>query len=564
MRNRQDEIRSKGFDITRSNMRGYEGPIDYGKIKVGTKTLDDAVLNLGSLPKIRHDFANKNFILQAISERNLPLIREISNYFYNTNGIYSKVCDYVSYLYRYDWYITTEIKDKDNENEKILEKALTEFNNILTYLDNSHIKQVCGEIASEVVKNGAYYGYIAPSKDGLVLQQLPINYCRTRFNIGDMPVIEFDMRFFDENFRDVNYRMKILRMFPKEFQKGYLLYRQGKLEPDTEYPMGRSRHTNLVNTNTQLNWRPGYWYTLEPGSAVKFSFNNGDQPLFINGIPAILDLDAAQDLDRRKQMQQLLKIVIQKLPLDKNGDLIFDVDEARDIHNNAVEMLQHAIGVDVLTTFADVQVEDMADSNTSTTTDDLERVERTVYNSLGVSKNLFNTDSNLSLEKSVLQDESTLRVLLLQFNSFFDKITQQLSGNKKKYSHRFFMLETTQYNYKDLAKMYKDQVQMGYSKMLPQIAMGHSQSSIIHTAFFENKVLKLSEIMIPALMSSTLNADAILGTDNQNATSKNQKTSEETKAKSSNNKVTDSDGAGRPEKADSEKSEKTIQNRESM
>lgn len=561
MRNRQEEIRSKGFDMINSR-RGYEGPIDYGKIKVGTKTLDDAVLNLGSMPKIRHDFGNKAFILQAISERNLPLIREISNYFYNTNGIYSKVCDYFAYLYRYDWYITPEIKD---ESEKSFEKALIDFNNILGYLDNSHVKKVCGDIASEVVKNGAYYGYISPSRDGLVLQQLPINYCRTRFNIGDMPVIEFDMRFFDENFRDVNYRMKILRMFPKEFQKGYVLYKQGKLEPDTEYyPLGR-RDSHLVNTNTQLNWRPGYWYTLEPGSAVKFCFNNGDQPLFINAIPAILDLDAAQDLDRRKQMQQLLKIVIQKLPLDKNGDLIFDVDEARDIHNNAVEMLQHAIGVDVLTTFADVQVKDMADSNTTTTSDDLERVERTVYNSLGVSKNLFNTDSNLSLEKSILQDESTMRVLLLQFNSFFDKITQQLGSNKKKYNYRFYMLETTQYNYQNLAKMYKDQVQMGYSKMLPQIAMGHSQSSIIHTAFFENKVLKLSEIMIPPLMSSTLNADSILGTNNQNNNSKNQKTSEETKSTASTTKtVKTSDGAGRPEKADSEKSEKTIQNKESM
>lgn len=561
MRNRQEEIRSKGFDMINSR-RGYEGPIDYGKIKVGTKTLDDAVLNLGSMPKIRHDFGNKAFILQAISERNLPLIREISNYFYNTNGIYSKVCDYFAYLYRYDWYITPEIKD---ESEKSFEKALIDFNNILGYLDNSHVKKVCGDIASEVVKNGAYYGYISPSRDGLVLQQLPINYCRTRFNIGDVPVIEFDMRFFDENFRDVNYRMKILRMFPKEFQKGYVLYKQSKLEPDTEYyPLGR-RNSHLVNTNTQLNWRPGYWYTLEPGSAVKFCFNNGDQPLFINAIPAILDLDAAQDLDRRKQMQQLLKIVIQKLPFDKNGDLIFDVDEARDIHNNAVDMLQHAIGVDVLTTFADVQVEDMADSNTTTTSDDLERVERTVYNSLGVSKNLFNTDSNLSLEKSILQDESTMRVLLLQFNSFFDKITQQLGSNKKKYNYRFYMLETTQYNYQNLAKMYKDQVQMGYSKMLPQIAMGHSQSSIIHTAFFENKVLKLSEIMIPPLMSSTLNADSILGTNNQNNNSKNQKTSEETKSTASTTKtVKTSDGAGRPEKADSEKSEKTIQNKESM
>jgi hypothetical protein len=40
---------------------------------------------------------------------------------------------------------------------------------------------------------------------------------------------------------------------------------------------------------------------------MKFSFSNGgsggcDIPLFVNAIPAILDLDAAQDLDRRKQM----------------------------------------------------------------------------------------------------------------------------------------------------------------------------------------------------------------------------------------------------------------------
>lgn len=111
--------------------------------------------------------------------------------------------------------------------------------------------------------------------------------------------------------------------------------------------------------------------------------------------------------------------------------MIFDVDEARDIHNNAVEMLQHAIGVDVLTTFADVQVEDMADSNTTTTSDDLERVERTVYNSLGVSKNLFNTDSNLSLEKSILQDESTMRVLLLQFNSFLIRLHSSWEAIKR-------------------------------------------------------------------------------------------------------------------------------------
>ena len=121
-------------------------------------------------------------------------------------------------------------------------------------------------------------------------------------------------------------------------------------------------------------------------------------------------------------MQQLLKIIIQKLPRDKNGDLIFDIDEAKDIRNNAVHMLSKAIGVDVVTTFADVDSIDLSDSRSTTATDDLERIERTTFNAFGVSQNLFNTDGNLSLEKSILNDESSLRNLLLQFSTFFDKV----------------------------------------------------------------------------------------------------------------------------------------------
>jgi hypothetical protein len=130
-------------------------------------------------------------------------------------------------------------------------------------------------------------------------------------------------------------------------------------------------------------------------------------------------------------MQKLLKILVQKLPRDKNGDLIFDVDEARDIHNTTVAMLKRAIGVDVITTFADVESIDISDKNTTTTQDDLNKVERTVYNNLGVSRNLFNTDSNLSLEKSILDDESNMRDLLLQFNIFFNKVIDQKSSSKK-------------------------------------------------------------------------------------------------------------------------------------
>ena len=472
--------------------------------------------------------------MRAIVTKNYRKLRDISDFFYNASGIYQTVCNYFAYLYRYDWYIYPENVKDSARPEKIVE----EYTRLLSYLDKSYIKKMCGDIALKVVKYGCYYGYLVDSANGIQLQELPFEYCRTRYSVNGIPAIEFNMAFFDDKFSDVGYRMRVIKMFPDEFAKGYALYKQGKLIDDE----------NTVWSNT-LKLSSG-WYLLDPNSTIKFNINNSDIPIFINALPAIIDLDAAQELDRKKQMQKLLKILVQKLPMDKNGDLIFDVDEARDIHNNAVAMLKRAVGVDVITTFADIESIDISDRNTTTSTDDLEKVERTVYNSLGISRNLFNTDGNLSLEKSILDDESTMRNLLLQFGIFFDKIIYRKSSNKK-YYFRFMMLETTQYNYKEMAKLFKEMSANGQSKFMPAIALGHAQSSVLNLAYFENEILDLPSIMIPPMMSSTISGQEILDIKNQRNSNKNENPLEEK-------------NPGRPEKPDDEKSEKTIQNLESM
>ena len=528
--------------ITKSQFEAQFGDtpseaVEFAKIRVGLKNLDDAIMNLSSHSKVNRNYGDKAFILNAMHRKDYETVREISNYFYEASGIYQRMCKYLALLYRYDWFVTPFQEKKTGGSKEPTaasgNKMLADFSKVLKYLDNSDVKRLFGNIALEVVKNGSYYGCIIDFNDKFSIQQLPSAYCRSRFTRGVDPVIELDMRFFDVYFPNVQYRLKVLSMFPKEIQKAYIQYKEGKLVGD--YP-GDKRG----------------WAMLDPDTTIKFNLNNGDFPPLAGVIPSIIDLDSAQELDRKKTMQQLLKIIIQKLPLDKNGELIFDVDEARDIHNNAVKMLGRAVGVDVLTTFADVEVANMQDRNSTTTLDDLQKVERTVYNNSGFSQNLFNTDGNMSLEKSILNDESAVRNLLLQFSIFYDRMVKQKSTNNKKYSFKLYMLETTQYNYKELSKLYKEQTQLGYSKMLPQIALGHSQSFILNTAHFENEVLHLSEIMIPPLMSSTLNGEDILGKSNKTNTNKN-KTNTETSEKS----------AGRPEKADDQKSDKTIANIES-
>ena len=545
-----EQIKSKGFNIVTGSTRdidpnqktGYQAlngtnapSIDFNKIKVGAKVLEDAVLDLGNLKKINPELADKDNVLRAINNYDLKLMREISLYFYRTSGIYSRLVRYMAFMYRYDSFLTPYVNGDNIKTEKVLDG----FYKGLNILDNFKVKKTLGEIALQVVKQGCYYGYKVSTATGVVLQELPADYCRVRFKRGNKPVVEFNMKFFDENFRDMEQRVKILKMFPKEFSKGYVLYRQGKLPP-------------LFQGDTVG------WYMLDPEQTVKFTVNGEDYPPFISVIPLILDLDAAQDLDRQKTMQRLLKIVIQKIPLDKNGELLFDIDEIQQLHNNAVMMLARAIGVDVLTSFADVSVEDMSDDS-SVQTDDLERVERQLYNEAGVSQLQFNSNGNIALNNSILNDEATMYNMLLQFEDFLNELLEPLNKTPKKLQYKVQLLTTTIYNYKDLAKMYKEQTQMGYSKMLPQIALGQSQSSILATAYFENDILDLLHVFIPPVMSSTMSADLLNhnddGKDNKNS---NQTSSKQKLAPSDNNEV------GRKEKADNEKSEKTIQNKESM
>ena len=544
MKNRREEIKKKGFAMQseRNISEVYvpnsvkETPFtDFSKIKVGIKTLDDAIFNLGELKKINPRLADKETVLRAIQSNDIITMREISNFFYKTSGIYSRLCRYMAYLYRYDWMITPYINGCAFLTESSVkdEKVIEGFNKALLYLDNFEVKRFFGEVALKVLRNGCYYGYLVPQTNKMVIQELPASYCRSRFQVNNRPAIEFNMRYFDDAFTDTTQRMKILNLFPEEFKKGYHAYRLGKLTPD-------------------FAGDTSGWYLLDVEKTIKFNINGDDYPFLIAVIPAIIDLDEAQELDRKKMAQKLLKIIIQKMPLDKNGELIFDVDEAQQLHNNAVRMLGKAIGLDVLTTFADVEVANMEQNNATAEDDSMDRVKQAIYDQAGVSQLQFNSDGNIALNNSILNDEASMYNLLVQFESFLNDLLKPFNKSPKKILYKAQILTTTIYNYKEMAKLYKEQTQLGYSKMLPQIALGQSQSSILANAYFENEILGLSTIFIPPLMSSTMNSDTLKSVGTKKITGGNETSIE------GNGEV------GRNEKADNEKSEKTIANRESM
>jgi hypothetical protein len=110
-------VRTEDYQIP-AEANGYV-PIDFSKIKVGVKSLSDAVLKLGDFKKINPLLASKENVLRAIHQGDLEKMREISNYFYKISGIYQRLCRYMAYMYRYDWLVTPYYTDSIKK-EKLL------------------------------------------------------------------------------------------------------------------------------------------------------------------------------------------------------------------------------------------------------------------------------------------------------------------------------------------------------------------------------------------------------------------------------------------------------------
>ena len=81
MQNRQEIIHNKGFSLN-NNRTSYEGPTLYKKTKIGTKTVEDAVLNLGTNQKIDKKYGDKTVIYNALANNNYKIAFEMEENWY--------------------------------------------------------------------------------------------------------------------------------------------------------------------------------------------------------------------------------------------------------------------------------------------------------------------------------------------------------------------------------------------------------------------------------------------------------------------------------------------------
>lgn len=526
-------------------------PMDFGLLKVRKMTIKPAeaiIYKEDSKGRNSVDWTRQTHdkMIETTKGTDLKQIRSLSKYFFQTNGVYARAVRYLADIYKYDFLLYPNL-DLDLEmTDEFSDKILKKFNVLLEHFDNSAIQLMCRKWANTVCIEGCYYGYICDDvNDKLVVQDLPVDFCRSRFLYKGMPLVEFNVQYFDKVTSDQKYREKLLGLFPEEFQAGYRKYKAGKLPAEEQGDEAG-------------------WILLDMNRSFKFNFNDEDIPPFLYAIPDIIGLDEVEDLEKEKLLQQIQKILIQKFELDQNGQIPFTMKELQQLNQNAVDMVGDAVGVSVLSTVAEVSLEDLATSSGTESQNNLEAAQNSVYNALGISANLFNTDGNLALEKSIIIDEAYIKPLLLQFEQFFNRYLEW-KFNKKDLKFRMKMLLTSIFNSSDMSSKYENLTKIGFSRFLPMVALGHTQKEVISMAKLEQQIMQLDAYMLPPFSSNTMSSDtwSDIKAQQQQILSGGKVTPVGGQADTARSGSVTSDsngGAGRPQLPNDKKSDKTIAN----
>lgn len=422
-----------------------------------------AALDL-TLSQMSRFSVSKEQIKNALESKDATALRQYSQYFFFNSGEYRRLVEYFGAILTCDHLVIPY--NTGNVTETAFIKS---FDKILTYTEKSHVKDTCSEIALIIVRDGAFFGYERESDDTIAMQQLPTAYCRTRFKINGVYAVEFDFSYFDQ-FRKED-KEEMLGAFDDVFLDGYIKY-----------------------LGDRINER---WQMLDPQFARCHMLTDNIpilSPVFLD----LIELEDYKTIDKTKSKLDIYKIIAQKIPVDKEGEITLEMPEITALHNNLRKMVKNS-AVDVITTPCDLEAVDLQDKS-QTLKDDIGKATNVIYSTAGTPMILFNSGAktgSVGLDLSVKVDEAILFKLLNQYERWYNNKFENISKSPKT-EFKMMFPPITIFNRKEMLDLYKEGSSLGYpTKLLTMTILGITQKQFEGLLYYENDILKLHEKMIP-------------------------------------------------------------------
>lgn len=445
-----------------------------------------------------------------ITSGSLEEQQKLSRSYFHKDGYYKQILVYYATLLKYVGLLTPHVGAGKSLSTSHIQKK---YYQSLDYVERMSLKVLLTNCALRALVDGCYYGIVTElDRNVFSTIDLPAQYCRTRLKDAQgNDVIEFNLAYFT-SIADQADRKSALQVYPSEISKAYERWCKGK-------------------TVTS-------WFIVPSELAICFPLFDG-RPPFLSIIPATMEYDEAVATERDRDAEEIRKIIVQKIPHLTDGRLLFEPEEAEEIHKGTVGMLHGNKNVSVLTTYADV------DSIASKTSADgventLTKLEGNIYAQGATSGQIFNSNGSSSLQSSINGNIAFMMIFANKASCYISNLLNRKFGNSN-ISFTYSILPVAYQNYEKYVETGFKLAQSGYSLLLPAIAMGMSQRDICDIKDLENDVLKLGEKLIPPSSAYTQPAATPSGEGN-GAT----------------------DEGGKPPLEDGEKSDKTLEKETSL
>ena len=359
-------------------------------------------------------------ILLRISEQ----LMRVSPHYYRMNNLYSNMALFCWWIDLYDV--------KENANISAVKKK---YGELAAKLESMNLKHEFSKIMKVIPYQDIYCGLVFENQSDFFFQQIDYKICEL-YQIQDgLYNFRIDLTQIDA---------KYLSAYPNYIQQAFLDLRDGKM-------------------NTGIS---GQWYTPPSDKQICLKLNHQwayPYPILISLIKDILDLDVYKKLKLQSARTDNYKAIAVEVPIDENT-----VDKPL--------LTPETLGI-----FADINRESMTDDigllhtlgshatpisfkDSSNTRNNVGDSIDEVYNSSGISKELFNgSSSGTAVTLSIENDAGFIYQLYRQFERWCNRWIKIRKYNKPSFKFYFYLLDVTIFNRDNVSKRYKEAASLGVS-----------------------------------------------------------------------------------------------------
>ena len=410
---------------------------------------------------------------------NEVVLREVARYLFNTSRLFKTIAEYLPSIAMYcPIAIPTRVGELKGNTMKI------QYENVAKYLNKLNLPKEFCKVTSTCCVEDVFYGIEYENDQSYFIKQLHPDYCRISSLEEGCYNFQFDVTFFDK---------LASNEVDTTLLEEYDLYIKGFFsEAYNKYKASNDQKLRWVEVPARnsicLKWHDELDYLLPPYASI---------------YPEITDITDYKALSKVAEEQANYKIIGFKIPRlssdePKPDNFAIQLTTATMFFNLIRSQLSDTIGM----FYSPMEFEEISFSSSQTNgRNKVKEATDSLFDSLGFSKLLFNSDNATTLKYSIQVDEARLFKFYRQLEAWVNrKLLYNFKGN-----WRCQLVDVTVFSRDNLVDQYLRLAGYGVP-IVPYLCaiVGINQTDTVALNYIQNDILDIRNTFIPLVSTNTM------------------------------------------------------------